>query len=144
MPDIEGQHLDVKWQEALKEAIRMGNDMHDELYDRQGVNVALNDALDAVGNLCRVCGIVQEYNVFGANPLDQLETAVNAILQQKPSFHMMVVNFMAMLLIVNTKGTLILVDSHMHGSMGALIVRCIPHNGHQARWFSHWFDCMLS
>ena len=54
------------------------------------------------------------------------------------------VNDKAMSIIVDAEGTIILIDSHMHGSMGALIVRSIPYQGHQARGFSHWFDQMLS
>lgn len=30
----------------------MGNSMHDELFDRHGVNVTLEDALDAAGSIC--------------------------------------------------------------------------------------------
>lgn len=143
LPNIKGHHLETDWQEALKEAIRMGNSMHDELFDRQGVNVALEDAIAAVGDLCQVCGIAQEFNVFGAHPLQQLENVVHSILHQKSSFHIIVVNLMAMLMIVDSDGQLILVDSHMHGSKGALIARSIPFQVFHARWFSLWFDRML-
>ena len=50
---------------------------------------------------------------------------------------------MAMLMIVDSDGQLILVDSHLHGSMGALITRSIPFQGLHAHWFSLWFDRML-
>ena len=36
---IQEQQLNSEWQEAIKEAIIMQNDMHDVLYDQQGVNV---------------------------------------------------------------------------------------------------------
>ena len=52
LANLQGTQLSSQWQEALKEAIRMGNSMHDELYDRQGVNVTPGDALDAVGDIC--------------------------------------------------------------------------------------------
>ena len=133
LANFQGHQLSSQWQAALKEAIRMGNGMHDELYDRQGVNVTLEDALDAVGAICQICGVEQEFNVFGSSPLDQLENVVHSILQQStPSFHILMVIDMAMLLIVDSDGSLILVDSHMHGSMGALIARCVTYQGNQA------------
>ena len=82
------------------------------------VNVTLEDALDAVGAICQICGVKQEFNVFGSSPLDQLENVVHSIRQQNtPFFHKLMVNDMAMLLIVDSDGSLILVDSHMHGSI---------------------------
>ena len=143
--NLQGHQLSSEWQEALKEAIRMGNSMHDELYDRQGVNVTLEDAMDAIGTICQIGGVQQEFNVFGSSPLDQLEDVVHSICQQStPSFHVLMVNDMAMLLIVDSDGNLILVDSHMHGSMGALIARSVPDQGNQAQWFSHYFNRMLT
>lgn len=50
--------------------IRTGNDIHDELFGGEGINVAVDDAIDAAGDHCHVSGILHEYNVFGANPLD--------------------------------------------------------------------------
>ena len=111
------QHLNQKWQAALKDAIRTGNDMHDELFDGAGINVAVDDAIDKVGNLCQVGGILHEHNVFGANPLDQFSAVIDLILHQKPSFHVLVVNGMTMLLIVDCNGTLMFIDSHIHGNM---------------------------
>lgn len=95
--------------------------MHDELFDGQGINVTVEDAISAVGNHCQVQGILQEFNIFGANPVDQLQTVIQTLLQVKPSFHVMVLNSMAMLLIIDCNGALILVDSHRHSLLGALI-----------------------
>lgn len=127
----------------------MGNSIQDELFDRQGVNVSPEDAIAAVGELCQVGGIAQEFDVFGAQPLHQLENIVHSILQKKSSFHIIFVHFMAMLMIVDSDGQLILVDSHLHGSMGALIARSIsiarsiPFQSLHAHWFSLWFDRLL-
>lgn len=141
LANLQGHQLSSQWQEALKEAIRMGNSMHDELYNRQGVNVTLKDALDAVGAICEIRGVKQEFNVFGSNPLDQLETVVHSILQQHtPSFHIFMANAMALLLIADSDGSLILVDSRM----GALLARSFPYQGNQAQSFSHWFNRMLT
>ena len=53
LPVLSGQNLTAHWQMALVTAIRMGNDMHDELYDAEGVEVAVDDAVSAVGQLAR-------------------------------------------------------------------------------------------
>ena len=76
--------------------------------------------------------------------MDQLENIVCTILQEEDAFHNTMVNDMAMSIIVDAQGTIILIDSHMHGRMGALSAQSISYQGHQARWFSHWFDQMLS
>ena len=62
----------------------MGNSIHDELFDRQGVNVSLEDAIAAVGELCQVGDIAQEFDVFGAQLLHQRENIVHSILQKSP------------------------------------------------------------
>ncbi len=121
------------------DAIRAGNDIHDELFDGEGINVAVDDAITAAGDHFRIGGIINEYNVFGANPLDQFTALINVILQQKQSFHVLVVNDLTMLIIVDSTGTLILIDSHIHGRNGALIAR----SDSQAQWFSTWLDQML-
>ena len=113
---IPGQQLDCRWLAALEEAIQMGNEMYDELYDQQGVNVTPEEAIDAVGSICQVRGITKEYNVFGANPVVQLENVVRELIQEKQSFHIIVVNDMAMSIIVDAKGTIIFVDSHLHAA----------------------------
>ena len=46
------------------EAIRAGNEIHDELFEGEGVNVAVNDAITAAGDHLRIGGIVREYNVW--------------------------------------------------------------------------------
>lgn len=65
-----GQPLNQQWEAAVTEAIRTGNDIHDELFGGEGINVAVDDAIDAAGDHCHVSGILHEYNVFGANLLD--------------------------------------------------------------------------
>ena len=61
---------------------RTGNDIHDELFGGEGINVAVDDFIDAAGDDCHVCGIVHEYNVFGVNPLDQFAAVIDLILHQ--------------------------------------------------------------
>lgn len=49
-----GQHLDVQWQTALVDAIRFGNNLHDELFDGHRINIAVDDAIATVGDNFRV------------------------------------------------------------------------------------------
>ena len=86
------------------EAIRAGNEIHDELFEGEGVNVAVNDAITAAGDHLHIGGIVKEYNVFGANELEQFIALIGVILQQKQSFHVLVVNELTMLIIVDSSG----------------------------------------
>ena len=81
----------------------------------------MEDAVSAIGDHCHISGIVQEYNVFSADPLNQFAAVINLILQQKQSFHVLVVNGKTMIIIVDSKGTLIFFDSHIHGHHGALV-----------------------
>ena len=90
LPVLSGQNLTAQWQMALVTAIRMGNDMHDELYDAEGVDVAVDHAVSVVGQHCQVHDISREYDIFGSNPQGQLETVVLSILQEKPSYHNLV------------------------------------------------------
>lgn len=123
--------------------IRTGNDMHDDLFDGGGIDVAVDDAIATVGDHCRVSGILQDYNVFGANPLDQFAAIIDLILQKKQSFHVLVVNEMTTLIIVDFNGTLMFIDSHVHGQNGALFARSVPYLGQQGQLFSAWFNGML-
>ena len=78
--------------------------------------------------------------MFGTNPLSQLETVISSLLLQKFSFHVLVVNAMAMLIFVDSQGILIFIDSHVHGSKGAVISRLIPDRDTQTRRFSLWLN----
>ena len=138
-----GQHLDVQWQRALVDDIRIGNDLHDELFDGHRINIAVDDAIATVGDDCHVHGILKDHNVFGVNPLDQFTKIIDSILQQKQSFHVLVVNDMAMLIIVDSNGTLMFIDSHVHGRKGAIIARSVPYLRQKAQLFSAWLNAML-
>lgn len=103
----------------------------------------MEDAVSAIGDHCHISGIVQEYNVFGADSLNQFAAVINLILQQKQSFHVLVVNDKTMIIIVDSNGTLIFFDSHIHGHHGALVAQSDPYQGYQAQSFSNWVDDML-
>ena len=139
-----GQYLDISWQTALEHAIRAGNDIHDQLFDADGVNVTVEEGIQLAGDLCQVGQVYQEYNVFGANPLGQLKTAIERLSQQRQSFHVLVVHDMAMLIIVDSFGVVLFIDSHVHGTKGAVIARFLPDSHCQAQSFALWVDRMLT
>ena len=141
MPAV-GQPLNRQWESAVIEAIRTENDFHDELFGSEGIDVAVEDAVSVTGDHCHISGIVQEY-VFGADPLNQFAAVINLILQQKQSFHVLVVNDKTMIIIVDSNGTLVSFDSHIHGHHGALVARSDPNQGQQAQSFSNWLNDML-
>ena len=71
--------------------------------------------MDADGAICQIHGVEQEFNIFGSSSLDQLENVHSILQQSSPSFHILIVNDVAMLLIV------VLVDSHVHGSINGYL-----------------------
>ena len=77
-----GENLNSHWQTALEHAIRAGNDIHDQLFDFEGVNVSVEEGIELPGEVCQVGQVLHEYNVFRANPLDQLETVIKIWSQQ--------------------------------------------------------------
>ena len=139
-----GQPLSVLWEAAVIEAIRTGNQIYDETIEGNGINVAVDDAVIACRDHGLVVEILHEYNVFGEKPLSQFAEVINSILQQKRSFHVLVANDKTMMIIVEDNGTLIFIDSHMHGHSGALVARSDPYQGQQAQSFSTWVNQMLS
>ena len=56
-----GQNLNSHWQTALEHAIRAGNDIHDQLFDFEGVNVSVEEKIELAGGLCQVGQVLREY-----------------------------------------------------------------------------------
>ena len=138
-----GQSMNIQWQTTLEKAIRDGNQIHEELFDQDSIIVTVDEAIDLAGDQCQVSHIYQEY-VFGANPLSQLETAIRSLSLEKSSSHVLVVNEMAMLIIVDSVRTLIFIDCHVHGSKGAVIAHFIVNSHFQAHRFSVWLNELLT
>lgn len=138
-----GESLNSHWQTALEHVIRAGNDIHDQLFDFEGVNVSVEEGIELPGEVCQVGQVLCEYNVFRANPLDQLETVIKIWSQQWQSFHVLIAFVMAMLIIVDSCGTLFFIDSHIHVTKGAVIARFNPDSHCQAQNFAVWLDQTL-
>ena len=138
-----GESLNSHWQTALEHAIRAGNDIHDQLFDFEGVNVSVEEGIELAGEVCQVGQVLREYTVFRANPLDQLETVIKICSQQRQSFHVLIAFEMAMLIIVDSCGILFFIDSHIYGTKGAVIARFNPDSHCQAQNFAVWLDQTL-
>ena len=78
-----------------------------------------------------------------SEPLGQLETVIKTLSQQRQSFHVLVALEMAMRIIVDSCGILFFIDSHIHGTKGAVIARFNPDSHCQAQNFAVWLDQML-
>jgi len=139
-----GQPVTRQWEAAVTEAVKTGNDIHDELFGGEGITVAVDDAIDAAGDHCPVCGTLHEYDMFGVNPLDQFAAVIYLILQQKQSCHLLTANEKTMMIIVDGSGSIIFIDSHIHGRNGALVARIDAYKGNQAQSFSAWDDQTLN
>ena len=63
--------------------------------------------------------------------------------QERQSFHVLIALEMAMLIIVDSCGILVFIDSHIHGTKGAVIARFNPDSHCQAQNFAVWLDQML-
>lgn len=57
---------------------------------------------------------------------------------------MLMTNDKTMMIIVDSNGSIIFIDSHIHGRNGALVARSDAYKGHQAQSFSAWVDQMLT
>ena len=115
----------TQWQAVLEKAIRHGNQVHDVLFDQEGVIVTVEEGIELAGDQSQVRQIYQEYNVFGTNPLSQLETVIRFSTAAKSFVSCFGVNSMAMLIILDSQGTLIFIDSHVHMTTSHCF-KCVP------------------
>lgn len=139
-----GQPLSILWEEAVKKAIRTGNRIYDESIKGDGINVAVDEAVAACRDHGPVVEMLRQYDASGEEPLSQFSEKIKSILQQKQSFHVLVANGKTMMIVVDKNGTLIFIDSHIHGHGGALVARSDPYQEEQAESFSTWVNQMLS
>ena len=61
-----GQSMNIQWQAVLEKAIRDGNQVHDELFDQEGVIVTFEEGVELAGDQRQVRQTYQEYNTVGA------------------------------------------------------------------------------
>ena len=138
-----GDILAESWRKSLFEAMIKGNKIHDDLFDRQAVDLDVEDAVALADNECGVQGVGQQMDIFGINPVHQL---ANALIQEaqnnaSKSCCLLTSEKQTMLLVVNCDSSAMIIDSHSHGNDGAIIAcsqaGCI-------HLLAQWLDAMMN
>ena len=81
-------------------------------------------------------------DIFGISPINQLSNWLMQEAQNKSkSYYVIVADERAFLLAMNGDQSAMIVDSHRHGSKGAIIACC--QRGHVGS-FALWFDAMMT
>ena len=95
-PPSDSVTLDFGWQVSLREAILKGNEIHDDLYDNDAIDVAV----ELAGDECGVNCIENQYDIFGRNCNNQLSDIFSDLSLQR-SCHVIVTQGKSFLLIVD-------------------------------------------
>ena len=141
LPTPCGNSLSMEWKSALYTAMKRGNEIHDELFEGEGVDVAVEDAVNMAGALCFVNSVGQGYDMFGHDCEDQLATVFEMLcITQQSRCYAVVSSGRTMLLIVNEDGSCMIVDSHKHINHGAVIAYC-PSNS--VKMLAEWLRAMM-
>jgi len=136
----QGLTLSNVWREVLKWAITSGNDLHNELFDHEGVNVNADEPVEIAGEECGVACLGQQKDFFGS-PKELLAEYLNSLaLGAQRSCHLFFSSERTMFLMCDS-GNLYFLDSHFHKDSGALIVSVHPGNGEA---FTEWIDKMMN
>ena len=75
---------------SLREAILKGNEIHDDLYGNDAIDVAVEEAVKLAGEECGVNCIENQHNIFGHNCNNQLSD-IFCGLSSKQSCHVVVI-----------------------------------------------------
>jgi len=54
LPPRQGLQLNDYWKDVLGQAIMRGNDLHDELFDHEGIDLNVDDVVEIAGEDCGV------------------------------------------------------------------------------------------
>lgn len=136
-PPVNSQ-LQYKWKVALTEAIISGNEIHDDIFEGDATNVAVDEAIEIAGDECFVNKIDQQFDIIGGNRIEQLKVVFQRLAISKPhSCHVIVSGGRSMLLIINHDGSSMIVDSHQHKATGAIIAYTSTGKADSlAQWFA--------
>ena len=138
LPAPQGYQLSEQWMFALHEAIIKGNEIHDELFEGEASDVSVEDAVEMAGIECWVQSIGQNFDLIGFDCQNQLEDVFDSLTAPPllhPKCNVVVTGGKSMLLVVNADGSTMIVDSHRHDSMGAIIAYCASG---QSRTLAKW------
>lgn len=142
LPWPTGDNLPESWRESLLEAMIRGNQLHDDLFDHQAVDLEVEDAVSLADNECGVQSVGHQTDIFGVRPVQQF---ANALIQEAQnstsnSCHVIMTEKRAMLLVVNSDSSAVIVDSHSHGNDGAIIACSQAGYIHL---LAQWLDTMM-
>lgn len=100
--------------------------IHDDLFDHEGVNVTVDDAVLMAGEECGVRALGPQLDIFGYNPVNQVAIVlIQEAHNFTSSFIVIVSHECAFLFVVNSDQSAMLIDSHCHVNTGAIIA-CSP------------------
>ena len=136
----QGLTLSNVWREVFEWAITSGNELHDELFDHEGINVNVDEAVEIAGEECGVAYLGQQKDFFGS-PKELLAEHLNSLaLGAQRSCHLFLSSERTMFLMCDS-GNLYFVDSLSHKDSGAWIASVPPGNGEA---FAEWIDKMMN
>ena len=144
LPLRQGLALDVQWKDTLREAMTRGNDLHDELFDHEGINLTVDEAVEMAGEDCGVLCLGQQKDLFGGTAVAKqlLAEFLNELSGRgQRSCLLFFSSGRTMLLFIDSTGHLYFVDSHSHRDCGALIASAPPGYGEA---FADWIDGMMN
>jgi len=116
--------LQNNWKVLLIEAILNGNEIHDDIFEGDAVNIAVDEAIEIAGDEFCVDKIDCQYDIIGSNRVEQLKDVFKNLAVAKvhiQSCHVIVTCGRSMLLIINGDGSSMIMDSHQHKTTGAII-----------------------
>lgn len=137
-----GDNLPESWRKSLIEAMIKGNQIHDDLFNHEAVDLEVEEAVSLADNECGVQRVGQQIDIFGINPVHQL---ANVLIQEaqknmSKSCSVIMTQGRAMLLVVNSDSSAMIIDSHSHGNEGAIIACTPPGN---ILLLPEWLDAMM-
>ena len=137
-----GNLLPESWKRSLREAMIRGNQIHDDLFDHEGINVTVDDAVSMAGEECVVQRLGPQVDIFGINPVNQLANLLIREAQNlSRSFSIIVSQERAFLIIVNSDQSAIIIDLQCHINKGAIIACCQTGN---VLSLALWMDAMMN
>lgn len=119
-----------------------GNAIHDDLFDFSAVNVHIDEAAAMAGDEFMVDNVVDQIDISGHDPINQLKHWIRRLVDKGPLplYSVISAHGLTVLFTVNVNKSAMIIDSHTHGSKGAVIAFCSPQN---VSYLGCWFASML-
>ena len=75
--------LPMQWKDSLEQAIMQGNDLHDEIFDQEAVNLDAEEAVEMAGEDCSVVSLGRQLDLFGPSGKELLAGWLNELSSRK-------------------------------------------------------------